>query len=100
MERGGFAYITTTKRNTALYAGSTSDLIIRIYQHKTKEYPNSYTARYNIDKLVFYEFFVFIEEAIAREKQIKSWRRQKKIDLISKFNPEWKDLYDEVKDWD
>ena len=82
-----------------MYAGSTSDLVTRIYQHKTKEFPNSYTARYNIDKLVFYEFFTFIEEAIAREKQIKSRRRQKKVDLISKFNPEWKALYDEVKDW-
>ena len=97
MERGGFAYITTTRKNTALYIGSTSDLTIRIYQHKSKEYANSFTARYNIDKLVYYESFSFIEEAIAREQQIKSWRREKKIALINKFNPEWKDLYDEIK---
>ena len=100
MERGGFAYITTTKKNTALYTGSTSDLVTRIYQHKNKVYPNSYTARYNIDKLVFYEFFPFIEEAIAKEKQIKSWRREKKEKLINNFNPGWKDLYDEIEDWD
>jgi len=100
MVRGGFAYITTTKRNTALYVGSTSDLSIRVYQHKTKAFPNSYTARYNIDKLVYYDHFPFIEEAIAREHQLKSWRREKKIALINKFNPEWNDLYDEIKDWD
>ncbi len=99
MERGGFAYITTTKRSTALYVGSTANLQTRIYQHKNKVYPNSYTARYNIDKLVYYECFTFIEEAISRERQIKSWRREKKVALIDKFNPEWKDLYDEIEDW-
>jgi len=96
MERGCFAYITTTKKNTVLYTGSTSDLRVRIYQHKTKEYPNSFTARYNVDKLVYYEYFHFIEEAIEREKQIKSWKRAKKIKLINDFNPEWKDLYEEL----
>ena len=96
MVRGGYAYITTTRKNTALYVGATSGLKTRIYQHKHKEYPNSYTARYNIDKLVYYEGFLTIEEALAREHQIKSRRRDKKIALINKFNPEWKDLYDEI----
>jgi len=100
MKRGGFAYINTTSKNTALYTGSTSNLSTRIYQHKNKDFPDSHTARYNIDKLVYYEHFPFIEEAIARERQIKSWRREKKVALINKFNPEWKDLYDEIKDWD
>ena len=100
MERGGFAYVTTTRKNTALYVGSTSNLTIRIYQHKNKEYPNSFTARYNIDKLVYYEGFPFVDEAIAREHQIKSWRREKKIALINKFNPEWHDRYEKIKDWD
>ena len=98
MERGGFAYITTTRKNTTLYVGSTSDLNTRIYQHKNKKYPDSFTARYNIDILVYYECFPFIEEAIFRERQIKSWRREKKDALINKFNPELKDLYDEIKD--
>ena len=100
MERGGYTYITTTKKNTALYTGSTSNLQIRIYQHKTKEFSNSFTARYNVDKLVYYEYFDFIEEAIEREKQIKSWRRVKKVQLINNFNPKWNDLYKEVEEWD
>jgi len=72
----------------------------RISQHKSKEYKNSFTARYNIDKLVFYEGFFTIEEALACEHQIKSWRREKKIALINKFNPEWKDCFDEISDWE
>jgi len=98
MERGGFAYITTTKKNTVLYTGSTSNLRRRIYQHKNKEYPNSFTARYNVDKLVYYEYYDYIEEAIEREKQIKSWKRAKKIKLINDFNPQWKDLFEELTD--
>ena len=100
MVRGGYAYITTTKRNTVLYVGSTTGLTKRTYEHKNKVYPDSFTARYNVDKLVYYECFHTIGEAIAREQQIKSWKRAKKIALINKFNPEWKDLYDEIKDWD
>ena len=100
MERGGFTYITSTSKNTAIYVGSTSDLKSRIYQHKTKESPNSFTAKYNIDKLVYYEYFDFIEEALAREKQIKSWKREKKVKLVNDINPSWKDLYNEINDWD
>ena len=82
MERGGFTYIMSNKHNTTIYVGSTADLRIRVYQHKTKEFPNSFTARYNLNKLVYYEFFEFIEEAIARESQIKSWSRIKKNNLL------------------
>lgn len=96
MERGGFTYITTTNKNTVLYTGSTSDLVNRIYEHKSKEHPNSFTARYNVDKLVYYEYFHFIEEAILRERQIKSWKRNKKIALIDTFNPGWRDLYEDI----
>ena len=92
--------MTTTGKNTTLYVGSTSELKTRIYQHKNKTYPSSFTARYNVDKLVYYEGFLSIEEALAREHQIKSWRREKKIALINKFNPEWNDLYDEISDWE
>ncbi|HEY9114362.1 MAG TPA: GIY-YIG nuclease family protein, partial [Bacteroidales bacterium] len=71
MERGGYIYIMTNKYNTTLYVGLTSNLRNRVYQHKTKQYSNSFTARYNLDKLVYFEPFMFIEEAIEREKQIK-----------------------------
>ena len=96
MERGGFTYITTNKNNTVLYVGVTSDLKDRIHQHKTKHFATSFTAKYNIDKLVYFEFFSSIEETIAREKQIKTGSRKKKMDLINSQNPEWKDLFDEL----
>ncbi len=97
MERGGYVYITTTNNNTVLYTGSTSNLSNRIFEHKTKYHPNSFTAKYNVDKLIYYEYFHFIEEALAREKQIKGWSREKKLKLINDFNPEWKDLYDDIE---
>ena len=100
MERGGFAYIMANTYNTVVYAGSTADINVRVYQHKTKEFPNNFTARYNINKLVYYEFFDFIEEAIAREKQIKSWSRMKKNSLINSMNTDWKDLSPEIEEWD
>ena len=78
----------TNKSNRVLYTGSTVDLIIRADQHKTKYYPKSYTAKYNINKLVLYEYFHFIDEAIARERQIKKMSRQKKISLVGRSNPE------------
>ena len=95
MQRGGYTYIMTNQHHTVLYTGVTSRLFKRVHEHKTKLHPKSFTARYNIDKLVWYEGFHRIEEAIAREKQIKAGSRQKKIDLINSINPEWSDLYDE-----
>lgn len=99
MSEGAWVYITTNRRDGTLYTGVTSELPNRVIQHKDKLYPNSFSARYNCDKLVYYEFHDSIEEAIAREKQIKAGSRQKKIDLIESINPEWNDLYDEIKDW-
>tara|TARA_Y100001972_G_C7580359_1_gene291125 strand:- start:202 stop:501 length:300 start_codon:yes stop_codon:yes gene_type:complete len=99
MVRGGLVYITTTRRNTVLYTGVSSDLPGRVYDHKTKEFPKSFTSRYNVDKLVFYEEHPTIEEAIAREKEIKGWIRAKKIKLIESMNPEWRDLYEDVMEW-
>jgi putative endonuclease len=96
MERGGFTYITTNKNNTVLYVGATSVLKERTYEHQTKKYKKSFTARYNADKLVYYEYFSSIEEAIAREKQLKAGSRKKKLDLINAFNPDWKDLFDDL----
>jgi len=90
----GFIYILTNKNNTTLYVGVTSDLPGRILQHRTKKYPKSFTARYGLDKLVYWESFISIVEAITREKQLKAGSRKKKVDLVNKSNPEWLDLYD------
>ena len=97
MKRGGHVYITTNKSHSTLYTGVTSQLAIRATQHKEKVYPTSFTARYNADKLVYYEGFHRIEDAIAREKQIKAGSRKKKIQLIKSMNPEWNDLWAEVQ---
>ncbi len=99
MKRGGCVYIMTNKHHTTLYTGVTADLFSRIVEHKEKSDPKSFTARYNLNKLVFYESFSSIEEAIDREKQIKGGSRQKKIDLINHMNPEWTDLWEVVKKW-
>ena len=99
MEKGGFVYIMTNKHHTTLYTGVTSELLSRVTEHKEKKHPKSFTAKYNIDKLVYYDGFSSIEEAIAREKQIKGGSRKKKEDLITKMNPQWIDLYDEISKW-
>ena len=90
----GFIYILTNKNNTALYVGVTSDLPGRIVQHRTKKYPKSFSARYGLYKLVYWETFPSVAEAIAREKQLKAGSRKKKIALIERANPEWLDLYE------
>jgi putative endonuclease len=87
-------YIMTNKYNNALYTGVTSNLLQRVSEHKDKTIP-SFTSKYNVTKLVYYEEYATMDEAIAREKQIKGGSRQKKVDLIKSKNPEWKDLYDE-----
>lgn len=91
----GFAYIMTNKNNTVLYTGATNDLYSRVYEHKKKINPG-FSARYNTDKLVYYECFYDVESAFKREAQIKSWSRRKKIELITSMNPTWQDLYDEI----
>lgn len=99
MEKGGCIYILTNKHNTTLYVGVTSDLYSRIMEHREKKYPRSFTAKYNINKLVYFELFHSIEEAIAREKQIKGGSRKKKVDLINSVNSKWADLFEEVEEW-
>ena len=99
MKRGGAIYIMTNKNNTTLYVGVTSDLKRRIYSHKNNLIPDSFTAKYKLHKIVYYEGFFFIDEAIFREKQIKAGSRAKKIKLINSLNPEWRDLYDEIMEW-
>lgn len=93
MERGGCAYIITNSTHTVLYIGVTSDLYSRIFEHREKKYPESFSARYNCYKLVYFEQFISIEEAIAKEKQLKNWKRAWKINLINGINPNWDDLY-------
>jgi len=88
----GFVYILTNKGNSVLYTGVTSDLINRLKKHKARKYRNSFSARYNLDKLVYFEEFETIGEAIKREKQIKGGSRKKKVNLINSLNPEWNDL--------
>lgn len=86
-----FTYIATNQRNTVLYTGVTNNLERRIFEHKNK-LNKGFTKRYNINKLVYYEFCDNINDAIAREKQIKGGSRQKKIDLIQSTNPQFQDL--------
>jgi putative endonuclease len=99
MIKGGAVYIMTNQWNSTLYTGVTADLRRRNYQHKNKVSEQSFTAKYNLSKLVYFEVFHDIEEAIGREKQIKAGSRAKKIALIEKMNPEWKDLGVEVDAW-
>lgn len=98
-KKGGYVYIITNQHNTVLYVGVTSNLPGRIGQHKDKYYPKSFTAKYNIDKLVYFEVFELIVLAIAREKQIKAGSRKAKEALINSMNPEWRDLFWEVQDY-
>ena len=93
MPKQYYVYIMTNSRNTVLYVGVTSDLIKRVYEHKAK-LADGFTSRYNVVKLVYYEVFEDIENAILREKQIKAGSRQKKVRLIDSTNREWHALYD------
>ena len=93
MNRQYYTYIMTNKGYTVLYTGVTNDLQRRVYEHKEKVI-QGFTKKYNITKLVYYEIFDDIENAIFREKQIKGGSRSKKIEMIERMNPAWKDLYD------
>jgi putative endonuclease len=91
----GYIYILTNKNNTVLYVGVTSNLTQRIQQHQSGFFKNAFTSRYNLSKLVYYEEFLSMEDAIGREKQLKAGSRQKKVKLIEKKNKDWKDLIKE-----
>ncbi len=95
MEKYYFVYILTNPGITVLYTGITNDLKRRVYEHRNKVVPG-FTAKYNVKKLVYYEVYDDPQYAIAREKQIKSGSRKKKLDLISSFNPDWRDLWWEI----
>ena len=82
-------YIMTSRRHGTLYIGVTSDLAAREWQHYSKTNPDSFTAKYGVNRLVWYQEFETMPEAIAKEKALKRWNRQWKIDLIEKTNPHW-----------
>ena len=92
----GFIYILTNKNHTTLYVGLTAFLKDRIVRHKEKYDRKSFTARYNLDKLVYHEAHQMIGDAIGWEKQLKAGSRAKKIALIESVNPDWNDLFDEL----
>ena len=95
MIRYSYVYFLTNKYNTVIYVGVTSNIIKRIYEHKNK-LADGFSSKYNLNKLVYYETFEDITEAIKREKQIKGGSRLDKIKLIKSFNPEFNDLYDQI----
>jgi len=86
-------YILFNKKQGTLYTGVTRDLVKRVYEHKNK-LADGFTKKYDIDKLGYYEIYEDVIIAIEREKELKKWRRQWKIDLIVKENPNWDDLYE------
>ena len=88
-----YVYILASKQDGTLYIGMTNNLFNRSFQHKLKQDPNSFTAKYNVNKLVYYEEYQYVQDAILREKQMKKWDRQWKIKLIEKDNPAWRDLF-------
>ena len=92
----GYIYIITNNNHTVLYTGVTSNLTKRIKEHQDKRYQGSFSARYNVNKIVYYEAFQMIGDAISREKQIKAGSRAKKIARLNSINAEWNDLYEEI----
>ena len=95
MDKQYYVYILASRKNGTLYIGITSDIVKRVWEHKEKTV-KGFTSKYGVDKLVYYEVFKDPENAIKREKRLKEYKRQWKIDLIEKDNPEWKDLYKEI----
>ena len=95
MDKQYYVYIMTNSTNTVTYTGVTNDLIRRVYEHKNK-LTEGFTTQYNINKLVYYEICENAESAILSEKQIKSWSRKDKVELVNTMNKDWHDLYGEL----
>ena len=87
-----YVYILSNKKHGTIYIGVTNNLVRRIHEHKEKII-KSFSQKYDLTKLVYYEVFDSIVDAIAREKNLKNWKREWKVELIEKINPEWEDLY-------
>jgi len=90
-----YVYILANKFNGTLYIGVTSNLVRRVWQHKEK-LVKGFTEKYGIDKLIYFETYNDIDLAIQREKSLKEWKREWKIDLVKRDNPQWRDLYQEI----
>ncbi len=95
MKDNAYIYFLTNTYNNVLYVGVTNDLVRRIAEHKAKV-NKGFTYKYNCDKLVCFESYILMTDAIAREKQLKNWKREWKDKLITDYNPEWKDLSEEI----
>jgi putative endonuclease len=92
-----YIYILSNSTNTAIYVGVTNNLLRRMYEHIHEMDPNSYTAKYHIHKLVYFEYTTDVRSAIEREKQIKGWNRARKNKLVNTRNPNWEDLYKSIQ---
>jgi putative endonuclease len=90
-----YVYILASRRNGTLYIGVTNDLVRRAYDHKNDAI-EGFTKNYGVHMLVYYESYKDVQDALAREKRMKKWKHQWKIDLIESKNPDWKDLYSEI----
>ena len=91
-----YVYILSDALNRTVYVGVTRNLVRRVYEHKHNLDTHSFTAKYNIHKLVYYEITSDVRAAIEREKQIKSWSRRRKNELVSSVNPTWSELYESI----
>ena len=90
-----YVYMMASKRNGTIYTGVTSDLVKRVWQHKSGEMPG-FTSKYKVNQLVYYEIHTDVREAIKREKNIQAWKRNWKLQLIEQNNPNWSDLYNTI----
>ena len=95
MSKTYYVYLLSNKKSTVIYTGMTNDLVRRVYQHKQGQ-SESFTQRYRVNRLMYFESFADVRDALEREKQLKAGSRQKKLDLINSTNPEWRDLYGEL----
>lgn len=91
-----YVYMMANKNNRVLYTGVTGNLVKRTYEHRAHLDPDSFTAKYKVTKLVYFESTSDVKFAIEREKQIKSWNRDRKNNLVERMNPEWEDLYSSI----
>lgn len=91
-----YVYMMANKNNRVLYTGVTGNLVKRAYEHRAHLDPDSFTAKYKVTKLVYFESTSDVKSAIEREKQIKSWNRDRKNNLVESMNPEWEDLYSSI----
>ena len=91
-----YVYILSNSNKNVIYTGVTNDLVRRVYEHKKHLDKHSFTSRYNVENLVYFEQTTDIDTAISREKQIKGWNRKRKEKLIETKNPNWNDLYESI----